>query len=135
MSYSDHARSICPPSDRRAKSPRGAERRTGTFKSAARRRDVLARTAARLNAASGVVAVADEMAAMGIGQDVVRRYASAVGRKTAKAWRERTGLEPELTAVAPAGHHSRSRLVPAFGYPASALPVIDDTIERYFGSI
>lgn len=135
MTHSDFARSICAPRDRQPKASGRAARRVGTFKSPARRRDVMARTAARLNAASGVVTVAAEMSALGIGDDVVRRYASAVGRKTAKTWRAQTGTEPVVSAVAPAGRHGRSKLVPVFGYPADALEMIDDVIDGYFGSI
>jgi len=129
MKYSDIARSVCAPRDRMAKAPaRG--RRTGS-RSVARRREVLVRTVGRRNVEAGVVSVADRLAARGADFELERRYASPVGRKVAQAWRARTGSEPELAAVASAGHCGRSRIVPVFGYSPRDLSVIDDVIDGY----
>ena len=129
--YSELARSICAPRDRQPTASGHGARRVGNFKSAARRRDVVRRTADRVNAATGVVTVAEQLRERGANDDIVRRYASPVGRKTAEAWRKAHGADPEQTGLAAAGRHGRSRLVAAFGYPADARPVLDTVIDAY----
>jgi len=131
MTYSETARSICQPRDKQAKAApvrtgRAARIRVGTYDSPARRRDVLLRLADRVNAAAGMVTVAGELRARGASDDLVRRYASPVGRKTAEVARA-TGVRTEQTALAVAGR----RLVPAFGYSADCRELVEGVIDVY----
>lgn len=132
MSYSDFARSICPPSDRKrgvapARTGRAARVRVGTYNSPQRRRDVLLRLADRVNAQEGILTVAGHLRQLGAGDDIVRRYASPVGRKLAAAYRDAMATEPEHIALAVGGRG----LVRASGYRLNDAPLLDAVIESY----
>lgn len=109
------------------KTGRAARNRVGTYNSPERRRDVLTRLTVRVNAAAGVLTVADALRERGADADLVRRYASAVGRKTAEAARKSTGNDPRQIGLAVAGR----RLVWASGYTSAERPMLDAVIEGY----
>jgi len=106
---------------------RAARARVGTYSSPARRAANLAKVAERVNAAEGVLTVADVLRDRGADADLVRRYASPVGRKTAAAWREATGTEPQQNGLAVAGR----RLVRASAYSAADRAMLDAVIDGY----
>lgn len=129
MTYSAIARSICQPRDKQAKAApvrtgRAARVRVGRHDSPARQRDILMRLADRVNAASDIVTVAGQLRQRGADDDLVRRYASPVGRKVAAAVRTE-GAQPEQVALAVAGR----KLVAAFGY--ADRWTVDAVIEAY----
>jgi hypothetical protein len=136
MSYSDIARNICPPRDRQAKAApartgRAARARVGSFDSPARRRDVLLRLANRVNAAEGVLTVAEQLRERGADGDLVRRYASPVGRKTAAVWREtHDGAGPAQIGLAAAGRRGL-QLLRVSGYRAEDRELLDAVIDVY----
>lgn len=109
------------------KTGRAARTRVGTYNSPERRRDVLTRLTVRVNAAAGVLTVADVLRERGADADLVKRYASPVGRKTAAAWRQATGTEPQQAGLAVAGR----RLVRASAYSAADRPMLDAVIDGY----
>lgn len=109
------------------KTGRAARTRVGTFNSPERRRDVLTRLTVRVNAAAGVLTVADALRDHGADADLVRRYASPVGRKMAAAHRAATDAEPEQIGLAVAGR----RLVWASGYRPSERAMLNAVIEGY----
>lgn len=132
MSYSDIARDICPPRDRQGmsapvKTGRAARRRVGTFNSPARRRDVLQRLTDRVNAAAGVLTVDKQLRDRGADSELVRRYASSVGRKAAAAYRAETDTDPAPVGLAVAGRH----LVWAAGYQPGDSKFLDRVIDSY----
>lgn len=110
-----------------AKTGRAARVRVGTFNSPARRRDVLTRLTVRVNTAAGILTVADALREHGADADLVRRYASPVGRKTAAAWRTEHDTEPEQIGLAVVGRG----LVWAAGYRPQDRAMLDAVIEGY----
>lgn len=110
-----------------AKTGRAARVRVGTFNSPQRRSDVLTRLTVRVNAAAGILTVADALRDHGADADLVRRYASPVGRKMAAAHRAATDAEPEQIGLAVAGR----KLVWASGYRPSERAMLNAVIEGY----
>lgn len=106
---------------------RAARTRVGTFNSPARRRDVLTRLTIRVNTAAGILTVADALRDHGADADLVRRYASPVGRKMAAAHRAATDAEPEQIGLAVAGRS----LVWASGYRPADRAMLNAVIEGY----
>lgn len=109
------------------KTGRAARVRVGHHTSKARHLDVLGRLALELNRSAGVVTVADELRLRGADADLIRRYASPVGRKTAQAYRTVTGTEPRQIGVAVIG----IRLGYAFGYGEDDRAMVGAVIEDY----
>lgn len=131
MPYSDIARSICAPRDKQRKGApvrtgRADRVRVGRYDSPARQRDILMRLADRVNAADGVLTVASHLRERGASADIVRRYASPVGRKMAAAYR----LQDEQTTLNATGVADR-RLVRVLGYKLSDAPLLDAVIDGY----
>lgn len=106
---------------------RAARTRVGAYNSPQRRRDVLTRLTMRVNAAAGVLTVADALRERGADADLTRRYASPVGRKVAEAARKATGTDPAQNGLAVAGR----RLVWASGYTSADRPMLDAVIDAY----
>lgn len=115
------------PMDHLPKQPHRPARKPGRFNSPARRLHNLRLIAQRVNAPAGIVTVAARLAERGASADLIRRYASPVGRKVYAAWRAATGAEATRTGLAVAGR----RLVWAAGYRATDLGLIDTVIDDY----
>lgn len=126
-SASEYAHQICPPQDHQPAQPHRPARKPGAFNSTVRRLHNLRLIAERVNAPAGILTVAARLAERGAPADLIRRYASPVGRKVAAAWRNTTGTEPEQRGLAVSGR----RLVWAAGYRADDRALIDSVIDAY----
>ena len=106
---------------------RAARTRVGHHMSRERRLDNLGRMVLVLNRAAGVVTVADELRLRGADVDIVRRYASPVGRRVAQVYRASAETEPRQIGVAVIGIN----IGPAFGYAEADRDLIGSVIDGY----
>lgn len=115
------------PMDHLPKQPRRRSDKPGRFNSPARRLYNLRLIAERVNNPAGILTVAARLAERGASADLIRRYASPVGRAMAKAYRAAAKAEPTQTGLAVSGR----RLVWAAGYRADDLALLDGVIDGY----
>lgn len=115
------------PQDHQPAQPHRPARKPGRFNTPARRLYNLRLIAERVNNPAGILTVAARLAERGASADLIRRYASPVGRAMAKAYRAATRTEPTQTGLAVAGR----RLVWAAGYRADDLALLDGVIDGY----
>lgn len=114
QSASEHARSVCQPTDHQPKAERARSAKPGTH---VQRAIVAYRNRA-------VLTVERYLASVGASTDLIRRYRSAFGRKAAAAHRAATSAEPAQSGWAVA----RRRIVAVFAYDRALL---DNVLAAY----
>ena len=115
QSASEHARSVCQPTDHQPKAERTRSGKVGTL----HQRAMLAYRNA------GKVTTAEFLASIGADADTIRRFASAFGRKVAQAYRAATGSEPTKNGAALV----RGQLMRVFAYADRSL--LESTARGY----
>lgn len=124
MTASQFARSVRQPLDHQRPQPRTRSGKVGRFNTPERRRDVLARLVARVNA--NVVTAASYLKQLGADDDTIRRYASQVGKR-AKALAAAKGITPTLSGLALVGRH----LVRCLAYDAADTEILRAAVADY----
>lgn len=109
------------------KQPRRTCGKVGPTMSVARRRAVLTALVERVNSAARVLTVARFLAEHGASAELIRSYASGVGRAAAKAYRAAVKAEPARSALALVGHH----LARVFAYTETDRPLLNAVLADY----